>query len=106
LRTLDIEHSLTPQGGVKTNGVRYSPQCDGPDLPERHRRSSSRLYDLLADQHLAGSGVLGDLGRRLTGTRVIVLVDGLRVRVLTEDGELIRELTLDPSRDYQAHGRS
>jgi transposase InsO family protein len=44
------------------------------------------------------------LGRRLTGTRVLVLVDDLRVRVLTEDGELIRELILDPSRDYQPHG--
>jgi hypothetical protein len=46
------------------------------------------------------------LGRRLTGRRVIVLVDGLRIRVLTEDGELIRELTLDPTRDYQPHGRT
>ena len=40
------------------------------------------------------------------GTRVLALVDGLHVRVLTEDGELIRELTLDLSRDYQPHGRS
>lgn len=41
------------------------------------------------------------LGRRYGGMRVLVLVDELRVRVLSEDGELIRELTLDPSRDYQ-----
>lgn len=41
------------------------------------------------------------LGRRLTGTRVLVLVADLHVRVLTEEGELLRELTLDPSRDYQ-----
>ena len=41
------------------------------------------------------------LGRRYGGTRVLVLVHELRVRVLTEEGELIRELTLDPSRDYQ-----
>jgi len=46
------------------------------------------------------------LGRRLVGTRVLVLIEGLRIRVLTEDGELIRELTLDPTRDYQAHGRA
>lgn len=37
---------------------------------------------------------------------MIALVDGLRIRVITEDGELIRELMLDPTRDYQAHGRS
>jgi hypothetical protein len=46
------------------------------------------------------------LGRRLVGTRVLVLVDGLRIRVLSEDGELIRELILDPTRDYQPHGRA
>jgi transposase InsO family protein len=44
------------------------------------------------------------LGRRHAGMRVIALVDGLHVRVVTEDGELVRELTLDPSRDYQPHG--
>jgi hypothetical protein len=41
------------------------------------------------------------LGRRYAGLRVIVLVADLHVRVVTEDGELLRELTLDPSRDYQ-----
>jgi transposase InsO family protein len=46
------------------------------------------------------------LGRRLVGTRVVVLIEGLRIRVLPEDGALIRELTLDPTRDYQAHGRA
>jgi len=41
------------------------------------------------------------LGRRHTGTRVLVLVADLHVQVVTEHGELLRELTLDPSRDYQ-----
>jgi transposase InsO family protein len=41
------------------------------------------------------------LGRRHTGVRVLVLVADLAVRVLTEDGQLLRALTLDPSRDYQ-----
>ena len=45
------------------------------------------------------------LGRRHAGTRVVVLVADLDVRVLTEDGELLRELTLDPSRDYQRRGK-
>lgn len=44
------------------------------------------------------------LGRRLAGTRVLLLVADLQVRVLTQDGELLRELTLDPSRDYQPQG--
>jgi len=41
------------------------------------------------------------LGRGLAGTRVLLLVHELDVRVVTEDGELLRELTLDPTRDYQ-----
>ena len=35
------------------------------------------------------------------GQEVILLVAGDHVRVLAEDGALLRELTLDPSRDYQ-----
>src|SRR5207253_220376 len=38
------------------------------------------------------------LGRDFAGTRVIVLVDGLDIRVLRENGELLRELTLDPDK--------
>ena len=41
------------------------------------------------------------LGRRHAGTRVLMLVADLEVRILTEDGELLRYLTLDPSRNYQ-----
>ena len=46
------------------------------------------------------------MGRANNGTRVILLVAGRDIRVLSEDGELLRELTLDPSRDYQPRGRS
>lgn len=35
------------------------------------------------------------------GQPVILLVAGAHVRVITEDGALLRELTLDPNRDYQ-----
>jgi transposase InsO family protein len=44
------------------------------------------------------------VGHAHTGKRVIMLVDGLDVRVLSEDGELLRHLTLDPARDYQRQG--
>ena len=56
-------------------------------------RHNSRLH------HLA-------LGRRHRGARVLVLVRDLEVRVLTENGELLRQLTLDPTRDYQRIGKS
>jgi transposase InsO family protein len=55
-------------------------------------RHNSRLH------HIA-------LGRRHSGQRVLVLTRDLDVRVLTETGELIRRLTLDPTRDYQPLGK-
>ena len=45
------------------------------------------------------------LGRAFKGQRVVLLVDGLDVRVLNENRQLIRHLVLDPSRDYQPSGR-
>lgn len=44
------------------------------------------------------------LGVALAGTRVVVLAADLNVRVISEDGELLRELKLDPSKDYQPIG--
>lgn len=44
------------------------------------------------------------LGRRHCGKRVLILVADLEVRVITEDGDLLRSLTLDPARDYQLLG--
>jgi len=41
------------------------------------------------------------IGRAHVGRRVIMLIDGLDVRVISEDGEMLRHLTLDPTRDYQ-----
>jgi Integrase core domain len=41
------------------------------------------------------------VGRRHAGTDILVLVHDRHVRVLTHDGELLRELQLDPSKDYQ-----
>lgn len=34
----------------------------------------------------------------------MMLVAGLDVRIVTEDGELLRELILDPTRSYQPLG--
>jgi hypothetical protein len=46
------------------------------------------------------------LGREHAGTRFYILVADLHTRVVdAETGELLRELTLDPNRDYQPTGR-
>ena len=44
------------------------------------------------------------VGRAHRGRRVIVLVCDLDIRVLSQDGELLRHLTLDPAIDYQPLG--
>jgi transposase InsO family protein len=41
------------------------------------------------------------MGRRHAGKTVAMLVAGRDIRVLDDTGHLIRQLTLDPSRDYQ-----
>lgn len=45
------------------------------------------------------------LGAAARGTRVTLLIDDLHIRVIGRDtGQLIRELILDPNRDYQPRG--
>jgi hypothetical protein len=41
------------------------------------------------------------VGRAHKGRRVIVLVADFDIRALSEEGELLRHLTLDPNKDYQ-----
>jgi len=41
------------------------------------------------------------LGRRHRGTPIVLFIADRDVRIVTEDGELLRALVLDPSRDYQ-----
>lgn len=44
------------------------------------------------------------LGTVHRGTRVVVLVHDAEVRVVAKTGELIRALTIDPTKDYQPLG--
>jgi transposase InsO family protein len=46
------------------------------------------------------------LGRRHAGTPVLVLVHDLHIRVLSSSGQLLRDLTLDPTRDYQPQAQT
>ena len=41
------------------------------------------------------------VGRAHAGEVVAIFVSGRDVRIVSEEGELIREFELDPSRDYQ-----
>ena len=41
------------------------------------------------------------MGRALKGTRIILLVAGRNIRIITTQGQLLRDFELDPSHDYQ-----
>lgn len=43
------------------------------------------------------------MGRARKGTRIILLVAGRNIRIITTEGELLRNFELDPTRDYQPH---
>lgn len=70
----------------------------------RLRRDKVDITGVVTLRHNSKLHHIG-IGRKLVGTRVLVLVDGLKIRVITQDGELLRDLILDPNRDYQPHGR-
>ena len=46
------------------------------------------------------------VGRRYAGTRVLMLIAGLDVRIVSDDGELIRELRIDLTKTYQGLGNA
>lgn len=89
----DSRDKATPQGVVTHDAKEMRVRHDKVD---KHGSITLRYRSKL---HHIG------IGRRLRGTRVIILVAGLQIRVLTEVGEVLRELILDPSRDYQAIGK-
>ena len=46
------------------------------------------------------------IGKQHTGTYVVLLVDDLHIRVINATtGEVLRDLTLDPTKDYQGTGK-
>jgi transposase InsO family protein len=64
----------------------------------RHDRiDPSGVFTLRHNSRLHHIGI----GRRHAGKDILVLVHDLHIRVLTTDGELLRELQLDPTKDYQ-----
>jgi len=84
----DARPKATPSR-IPLNDAHYRVRHDTIDasgkLTLRHR---SRLHHI-------------GIGRRHRGQPVLILVKDLHVRVTTTDGQLLRQLTLDPTRDYQ-----
>ena len=83
----DAKLKARPQGAVETHfRIRH-------DKVDRHGKLSLRY-----DSRLLHIG----LGARYRGRPIVMLVAGRDVRIVSaEDGELLRHLTLDPTRNYQ-----
>jgi transposase InsO family protein len=87
--------------------ARPKAQPTKPPIPAHYRVRRDKVdtggvITLRYDSQLRHIG----LGREHRGKRVLALVADLYIRVVdAETGELLRELTLDPQRDYQPLGR-
>jgi transposase InsO family protein len=79
----------------------------GADLDTHHRVRTDKIDQTgCVTLRLAGRLHHIGIGRTHYGTHVLLLVQDLHVRVIdAATGELLRELTIDPTRDYQPTGR-
>ena len=68
------------------------------ELRVRHDRVDA--HGVVTIRHKSKLHHIG-MGRALKGTRIILLVAGRHIRIITTDGELLRNFELDPDRDYQ-----
>jgi hypothetical protein len=68
-----------------------------PDGESHDRIDSNGKLSLRHNSRLHHIG----LGRRYAGTPVLVLVHDRHIRVLSTSGRRLRDLTLDPTPDYQ-----
>ena len=99
-----LEHRATP-ATIYTSRPKATP---GDRTDDTHDRIRHDRVDKSGKITLRHGGTLYSIGigRTHARTRVIVLVQDLNIRIIdAATGELLRELTLDPTRDYQPTGR-
>jgi transposase InsO family protein len=83
--------------------TKAAPRRPGITLPAHHRVRRDKIdktgkVTLRYHSRLLHLGI----GRRHAGTHVLLLVADRDVRVITDDGELLTHITIDPSRNYQS----
>jgi hypothetical protein len=78
------------------------PKPAGTQAPTHFRVRNDKVdaYGKVSLRYMSNLHHIG-LGRAHKGRNVKLLIADRSIRVITPDGELIRELTLDPNRDYQ-----
>jgi transposase InsO family protein len=101
-------HRSLPDRCTPADAYRRRPKASAGHRDDSHDRVRHDIVDKSGRVTLRVDGRMHHigLGAEHRGTRVIVLAHDLDVRVANEaTGELIRKLTIDPTKDYQPLGR-
>lgn len=100
-------HRSLPQHATPHTAYTSRPKADPANRTDTHNRVRRDRIDTTGAISLRLGGRLHHIGvgRTHAGTRVLMLIQDLNIRIINAaTGELIRELTLDPTRDYQPRG--
>lgn len=89
----------TPLQAYNTR-IKAKPEAPKPITHFRVRNDKVDAHGKVSLRYMSKLHHIG-LGRAHKGRQVKLLIADQDIRVITPNGELIRELTLDPSRDYQ-----
>ncbi|WP_244900509.1 transposase [Streptomyces nanshensis] len=102
-------HRSLPHRAAPAAAYQARPKATpGPRREDTHDRIRHDRIDTNGTVTLRLAGRLRHIGigRTHAGTHIILLIQDLDVRVINATtGELLRDLTIDPSRDYQPTGR-
>jgi transposase InsO family protein len=101
-------HRSLPGSSTPAGAYRARPKATAADRNDAHDRVRHDVIDKSGRITLRIAGRLHHIGigQLHRGTRVVVLVHGLDVRVVDQrTGELLRALSVDPTKDYQPTGQ-
>ncbi|MFZ3306037.1 MAG: IS481 family transposase [Mycobacterium sp.] len=103
----DRPHRSLPHQATPATAYTARPKADPANRTDTHNRVRRDRIDQAGVITLRVAGRLHHIGvgRTYTGTRVLVLIQDLQIRIIhSATGELLRELTLNPTKDYQPTG--
>ncbi len=97
-------HRSMPHQATPATAYTARPKADPATHTDPHHRVRTDTVDQFGKLTLRHAGRLHHIGigRTHAGTHILALVHDLDIRIINAaTGELIRQLTLDPTRDYQ-----
>ncbi len=92
-------HRRTPHDVFNTK-VKAHPDTNGSNTHFRIRHDKVDKHGSITLRYDSKLHHIG-MGAHLKNQPVVLLIADRDIRVVTPDGELLRHLTLDPTRDYQ-----